>query len=686
MADFFFFTDTDLLLPQAVDKAYGPVSGFENSKYRLCSIHSASSDSNAYAICSGTVFIQVDNSDPNLLNLILRPFVQPDVQLPHIAYFIYRGIRKDSLIAIGGTEIAASATNDLTNSIWDSQNKRNESIDQAQGTPPGTTTDTPPVELLGVNFSASAPAPYALMDFDSLNGVFFRTNVDYQLESVEGGWNIGKFNATAFSLEIVFETLGHKVIAQDVRINDNVFSLTPLTGSEAQPDTFTHWNSKEKILSYIDPAAFFGSFYVNQINAKASTDTSFTSYSGDYIYNELLSSFVNKGRVYLDVRNEFNNSLNFFGNYGNDIMLAFDNSSALATVDYYRANWPILIIDSDFPAGNTSTSNTLRLTLPVTDNDFPRLYIHKAADVKSFPVNIKGATQLKNLQHSGSGFTINEIFILTPNYVTSDTTPIANYLRVAYLRSYSALSSRTSQGTRVHAQNAMDNLFNIPALSSIDWEINGGVTQTQIYNDTRFVDMRMFNRHSFLAKHGVSKDPDGGYLFFAFSVNTTESDLEQSVDPDIRSEGASITSQGAIGDSIGASFVSVAAGVNGVLVALEHVFSFYGADREGKPFIQNPSKFAYVKLGASEYNTILTTINDPGNAYLTDFPIWLGMRWIAGGIDDAFDNSYYCLELYVTGYYLNTSSNEIEVKVSTTGIKSYRLQSYQSLISEIDEA
>ena len=91
MADFFFFTDIDLLNNQTVQQSFGPVSGDESSKYRLLNFHSSSSDSGAYAVCKGQVFAQQNASNSALVNLVLMPAVRPDADLRNVDYFIYMG-------------------------------------------------------------------------------------------------------------------------------------------------------------------------------------------------------------------------------------------------------------------------------------------------------------------------------------------------------------------------------------------------------------------------------------------------------------------------------------------------------------------------------------------------------------------------------------------------------------------
>ena len=78
MADFFFFTDLDLLNSQSSDQAFGPVISGDpiydanKDKYRLTSVHTATSTPLAYAVCKGQVLVQEDATNSALVNVVFR--------------------------------------------------------------------------------------------------------------------------------------------------------------------------------------------------------------------------------------------------------------------------------------------------------------------------------------------------------------------------------------------------------------------------------------------------------------------------------------------------------------------------------------------------------------------------------------------------------------------------------------
>ena len=167
MAKHFFFTDQDILNIQLVGQEFGSVATNPTSQYQVTSKHTAAGIPNAYAVSDGVLFVQ--NAGINLVNLILKPTSQPPFQFPKIKFYIYRGIVKSSLV--NGLEVATSSSNDLTKSIWDSQVARNASAG---------TSDSAPKEALGIDISGSG----------SLDEVFYRENISYQLPVVQAGWSV----------------------------------------------------------------------------------------------------------------------------------------------------------------------------------------------------------------------------------------------------------------------------------------------------------------------------------------------------------------------------------------------------------------------------------------------------------------------------------------------------------------
>jgi hypothetical protein len=68
MADFFFFTDVDLLNEQQQPQAFGLVGTSRGMDvFNVIGKHTDIADPNAYAICKGIVCIQIDIGNANLI-------------------------------------------------------------------------------------------------------------------------------------------------------------------------------------------------------------------------------------------------------------------------------------------------------------------------------------------------------------------------------------------------------------------------------------------------------------------------------------------------------------------------------------------------------------------------------------------------------------------------------------------
>lgn len=498
MSKFYFFTDLDLLTTQSAAEAFGPAgSSGGNDLFQVTSLHASSADANAYAVCDGIVFIQQNSADATLVNLILKPMAQPPFAFPKIKFIIYRGIRKDSLI--NGTDIAASSNNDLTQSLWDSQTARNTSAG---------TSDNPPQEALGIDITGTG----------SVEDQFYRTGVTYQFPVVRAGWSIGTFTSAGFGLDIMVESIGFDPTLDLVRNDTNVIQVTSLSASPTQPETFEHWHDKEAILNYIDPCAFYGSFYNSKFKAKSSTSgNSGDTKKSDSIYDDVLVKFNNKNRVYLDIRNEYNFSFNYFKNYGTDIQIAFDDTSSLTTQNYYTSGWPLLAVDnSDFPTGNTSSgTNTLRIAMPdgSGDNTLPLMYISTGYLKGLYPREPTQKNKFIDLAVT-SGLT-DEIALSAPNRTgQTDTASISCYIKLKYNKRFDSNNIQPSSGTVIRAQNYLDNIF-APFSIKIPF---GGTSNLKIaiYDEELYVDTNQELGVDFIAKVGNSDD-GSNYVFCAFS-------------------------------------------------------------------------------------------------------------------------------------------------------------------------
>jgi hypothetical protein len=103
MSKFFFYTDITKVSAQADTDAFGPDPSDPDTRFNITNRFSGT-DARAYAVCDGDIVIVnnvIDDQNQVIsdqLNIVLKPFHQPKQDLGHILYYVYRGIKKNSLI------------------------------------------------------------------------------------------------------------------------------------------------------------------------------------------------------------------------------------------------------------------------------------------------------------------------------------------------------------------------------------------------------------------------------------------------------------------------------------------------------------------------------------------------------------------------------------------------------------
>lgn len=519
MSRFFFFTDIDSLDNQAQGDAFGPVLGSTATQFRMTSIHRAVGGAvpKAYAICDALLLVQ--DAGNNLVNLVLKPTEQPPFAFPKIKFFVYRGIQKSALAS--GDDVAPSTNNDLTKSIWESQQKKNTSAG---------TSDSAPAKALGIDISSNG----------SIDDVFYREGVSYQLPLVGAGWSLGEFDSTQFGFEIMVEAIGFDPELSLVRTAANIINVAALPASPTQAQEFEYWHDKEAILNYIDPCAFFGGFYFQTLKVRHA-DGSVSTKKNNELYDDVLKGahlsaasdgvFFNRSKTYLDIRNEHNHSINYFKNYGTysntDINCAFDVADPLSARNYYANAWPLMIIDnSDLPSGNTASPKTIvRLALPdgAGDNPLPTLYISAGYRDDLYPREPKDKAKLIDLNVS-SGFT-DAVALAVPNRDgLSATTAISTYIKLKYFKRFdpSATTPPVSSGTVIRGSNYLDNLF-APFEMKIPF---GGTTGTglAVYDEESILFVTAEPHRDHIVRLGLARDLNYVMLFSYPVITRTGSD------------------------------------------------------------------------------------------------------------------------------------------------------------------
>lgn len=511
MANYHFFTDADLLNAQTSGQAFGPVpASLTPDEYRITSYHTSTADAKAYAICDGIICAQQTASNPSLLNIILRPLTKPGIEFSHVDYFIYKGIKLNSLL--DGTFIQTTG-NDLVEMINQSKTALNASIDRMDDMPEGTTTDRATAEALGYHLDDSI-----IPDSDSMDKLFFRSDSEIQLPVVKAGDSIGLFGSAGFGLEIISCSVGYTPKLEIARRLENSIIVDPLS-TPTDAETFRHWNRKEEILNFIDPAAFFGAFYTSKLKVTTSGGTT-SGKSKDEIYSDVLTSFYNKNKIYVDIRNEHNFSLNYYGNYGNEMELGF-NGGTVEPIDYNRAGWPLLIVNADsFALGNTGKKNVISIKLPAGDNESALLFMNtgifnRGNAGSKLPGPPKKKKRFLNLVSEEEDF-LRAFEIAVPNCNSGDTTPVASYVKLTLGRTIADPGEApVSSGTVMRSRYHLDHLFLLQAVGSPF--TGNALVRTKVFSEDRFMASATVNKPFCFVRTGIAFD-NYNVTYFSFPV------------------------------------------------------------------------------------------------------------------------------------------------------------------------
>jgi hypothetical protein len=496
MAEFFFFTEPSKLSDQTASQAF---SAIDQDQFRVGNMFSITEDARAFAITDGLVLVQQIGTTGRY-NLILKPSEQPDLNLPKINYIIYKGIKASSII--DGNKVAASTNNDLTRVIHDN-------VVQwyaAEGTAIPSTEPAANTSL-GLEYTASNPDPdFALQDGDRLDQVFYSSDA-ITLPFVFGGNYIGDFDSSGeIGLTIVFEKIGFHPTFELARSLTDILSFTPLGGSPTNAEIFRRKHEKETVHNFMDAAAFFGAFTNSRL--KVFDGSGFANKSGDVLYNDVISKHFNKNTIYIDIRNESEDSFNYYENYANTLQWSLDGTDTLTNVDYYRNNgWPLLIIDDSVASSEFDTGNlnrTIKLSFPRGDNEFPLIYYRRAYKADLGIQLPTGPEQFYSPSVINDAFTSADLIPYTVNNRAS-----ADYFQIKIIRRIDfhedPSDNFTVLGYSINTSCYLDGLFPIFDLN-IPFDDSTGKNLSKLYFNANHINKENINGAEFSANVGVARD------------------------------------------------------------------------------------------------------------------------------------------------------------------------------------
>jgi hypothetical protein len=391
-----FFTEYQDLIVQVQGQSFGPDPASASIKYNATARFTTTKSLKAFACQNGRIIVQQSSVNANLVNVILKPNAGSSSAIPDCYYYIYRGLLKNSFFDASLAIIDDSSSNtELRTRIKSARTNVNSYSAKILGYDNNQIVGTNSIESIFDNSAANNVRPMNIK---------------------EGEW-FGNFSVGEIGFEIITEFDKINATLDFSRKDKSVIDTTGLSG-------FALRSKKEQILAFVDPSAFFASYYNEGFKVSTyvgATKSTVLLKTNDI--NAVLNKFYSKNRVYLDIRSEKGYSYNFYQNYsdGNG-----NNLKMPAIVSYQTQGWPIVFYEK--------TQNTnLTIHLRINDNAEPCLY---SFDKSLFIVNPK--SNFIKITGDINGWS-NAIVLKTPN-----STVFSYHIKLYYFRNiFNQLSPAT---------------------------------------------------------------------------------------------------------------------------------------------------------------------------------------------------------------------------------------------------
>ncbi len=520
--DIHFFTDPANLV-QTDALAFGPKS---DTVYRLTSsfTYSGTGAPRCYAAATGLLMVQrifdiTGAADPCRVNVIIKPLRQTALGFTPVKYFIYRGVNLEDLLTSDATKVRDKNLAGGSPFITEFYDFLQERIDDFDASPLATSRPAlrPDPQPTSVAFGWDSARPVA----DPVSKYFHDNGTAFQLPLIVRGTDFGSFFVSSatdeFGFEIVLEGEYEPRIG-DVRTIANVLDITTLVA--ANPPAFDLKWKKETILSYLDPAAYYGmhwklGVYTRQAPATTSSRTKETD-----LYNDVIAKFATKNVVWFDLRNENGYSYNYYDNVnpGSDQLKIGITMDAMCSMPYATSGWPIVQFKRTGAEVTASFGGIEYISIYSGDNLSPLIYIARGTS-KTPVVNDAFITQ--EVLGSGDNRWMCEIALQFQTVADTGGTPydVADIVRLHVGR---PIDTTTTWGNNsvVRTLAYTDNLFG-PVNAAKIWNVAANVqTEWLSLNDRRVVDgHRIEPTQPFIetVERGVAFQTDQ-VIFFAASV------------------------------------------------------------------------------------------------------------------------------------------------------------------------
>jgi len=343
-----FFIDANASFIQAPANKFGITGSGESSTFRTTA--KITYTGNIFAVCQGFVLIQPNNSDPNKVNLILKPFSQPIKGLS-IKYFIYRGLNRNSFFTADGKVVSSGTLSEFITLIRKDFNEFYQKLN----------ITVPPflAEYIGYPSSdPNIPPNQQQKVTDLIDDYFFKTSqVENGIENAKGaydlpiiprGTHLGSVTGE-LGIDVVLDE-GDYALENDpsplqlnlgfARLSENI--LDPATVATV----FQKKLLKESAANFMDIAAFYGMHAETKGKIYITPNTSVKD--KDAIFN-LIKDFKTCNTFYLYIQSNRQRSYNYYENYktaaGSNIKIGEDGDN-LQQQTFATETWPVKIFNA----------------------------------------------------------------------------------------------------------------------------------------------------------------------------------------------------------------------------------------------------------------------------------------------------------------------------------------------------
>lgn len=499
----YFFTDCDVMPEQDAALGYGSVSA---TSFRLTSSFTASVGGaalRAYAVCRGAVLIQEVDGHPDLVNLVLKPERQPNPHYAPVEFFVYRGLKKKHFLDSANEVIgdgSADKVTDLMTRMWEVRNRLNDDIAAADE---GALPDPLVRGDLGLNDLGDPPGDGATPVAELFDTYTFAT--------VSEGDFIGEFETAAtYGFEILLASPAHQHVLGDMRALERSTTIVYAAGQAQFPaaEDISIRRERERVLAFADPAAWYGLFAQERVHAyRGGRDRTL---NGEDLYADVLSKFRTADRIYVDIRDELDNSLNYLGEYGSGsapVQWASGGGPLVAS-DYHDGNgWPVLVLRASQIASGSDAAVGLSIALPKGASELVTGYLAQASLLADFPDRVE---RFVNLGFNGSTWTDAFEIGLHNNPSAGAVYPAIVEIAVGKRIDPATFTEQGGPSDRFIKNDLLDNLFQPRSIALVD---KADHVAWKAMPQPRYVGWTSTAGWDFMVKSGVARDSIGEVAF-----------------------------------------------------------------------------------------------------------------------------------------------------------------------------